>query len=58
MVPKKHVKVYPNDNPWVTSSLRCGLLKKHNAFSKGVESEKREAMKEVRSGLKYDIKII
>ena len=44
--------MYPNDKPWVTSSLRHGLLKKHNAFSKGVESEKREAIKEVSADIK------
>ena len=52
MVPKKYVKVYPNDKPWVTSFLRRALLKKRNAFSKGVESEKREAIKEVRADIK------
>ena len=52
MVPKKYVKVYPNDKPWVTSSLRHGWLKTHNAFSKGVESEQMEAIKAVRADIK------
>ena len=27
VVPKKYVKVYANDKPWVTSSLRHGLFR-------------------------------
>ena len=41
-----------NDKPWVTSSLRHGLFKKHNAFKNGGESEKMEAVREVRAEIK------
>lgn len=49
-VPKKYVKVYAN-KPWVTSSLKQALMKKHNAFYNGDERE-REATKKVRAEIK------
>ena len=52
MIPKKHVKVYANNKPWVTSSLKQVQMKKHSAFHNGDEDENREATKEVRAEIK------
>ena len=52
VIPKKHVKVYANYKPLVTSSLRQVLMKKHSAFHNGDEDENREATKEVRAEIK------
>ena len=51
-IPTKHVKVYANNKPWVTSSLKQVLMKKHSAFHNGDEDENREATKEVRAEIK------
>ena len=52
VIPTKHVKVYANNKPWVTSSLKQVLMKKHSAFHNGDEDENREATKEVRAEIK------
>ena len=52
VIPKKHVKVYANNKPWVTISLKQVLIKKDSAFHNGVEDENTEATKEVRAEIK------
>ena len=39
VIPKKYVKVYPNNKPWVTKSLKNALNRKQKAFLKGDETE-------------------
>ena len=52
VIPSKHVKVYANNKPWVTSSLKQVLMKKHRVLQNGDEREIREATKEVRAEIK------
>ena len=33
IIPKKHIKLYPNNKPWITSTLRNQVIDKHRAFS-------------------------
>ena len=37
VIPSKHVKVYTDNKPWVTSSLKQVLMKKHRVLQNGDE---------------------
>lgn len=52
VIPKRQVKVYPNNKPCVTKALKNVLERKYGAFLKGDEAEKREARRELRAQIK------
>lgn len=43
VIPKEHVEMFPNNKKWVTKSLKNVQDRKHRAFLKGDETDRREA---------------
>ena len=52
IIPKKIIKLYPNNKPWVSKSLKNSLNRKKLAFHQGDIDQQREAKKLVKKELK------
>lgn len=48
IIPERSVKVYPNNKPWITKSLKVLLKERQHAFQKGNLSEFNRLKKEVK----------
>ena len=49
IIPSKTVKMYPNNKPWVTSAVKCGLVKKRLAFQQGSLADQHAASRELKT---------
>ncbi|KAJ8046472.1 hypothetical protein HOLleu_05150 [Holothuria leucospilota] len=48
VIPKKEVKVFPNNKPWITKKVKTVINKKKGLFKKGDSSALREVQKELK----------
>ncbi len=49
IIPTERVKIYPNNKPWVTSSVKSCLQRKKLAFNQGTASDLHSATKELKT---------
>ena len=47
IIPSKRIKMYSNNKPWVTKSVKSSIQTKKRAFKHGTASELYEATKDV-----------
>lgn len=52
IIPKKTIRIYPNNKPWVSKSLKSVLNQKKLAFRQGNIHQQREAHKLVKKEIK------
>ena len=50
VIPSKHITIFPNNKPWVTTDLKGVLNKKKRVFFQGATDEKKQVNREVRGG--------
>ena len=48
VIPSKHITIFPNNKPWVTTDLKGVLNKKKRVFFQGTTEEKKQVNREVR----------
>ena len=52
IIPTKEIKIFPNNKPWITKSLKQTINKKKAAFQKGNRGERKEVQKILRQEIK------
>ena len=52
VIPTKVVKIFPNNKPWVTKSLKGILNKKKRVFYRGTTTEKKQINMEVKNAIR------
>ena len=50
----KHVKIFPNNKPWITPAIKTVINKKKEIFSKGNKSDLKQIQKELKSAIKSE----
>ena len=48
VIPDKHIKVFPNDKPWVNKELKVALKRKKEAFEQGNMAQMKVVHREIR----------
>ncbi len=48
----KHIQIFPNQKPWMTSKVRCLLKKRNTAFRSGDKAQYSTARADLRRGIK------
>lgn len=52
IIPKKVIKIYPNNKPWITKSLKCKILEKNKLFSEKKYAEGKTLQREIKKHIK------
>jgi hypothetical protein len=52
IVPAKEIKLYPNNKPWISKSLKNTIKEKRAAFQSGDEAEKKRIQKKLREEIR------
>ena len=52
IIPQKKVKIFPNNKPWITKSLKATINKKKAAFQTGTKSDRKAIQKVLSKGRK------
>ena len=52
VIPSKHITIFPNNKPWVTTDLKGVLNKKKRVFFQGATDEKKQVNREVRGAIR------
>lgn len=52
VIPKKEIRIYPNNKPWVTKSVKNIIIQRHICFNQGDVTQYKVLQKQVKKELK------